>query len=290
MRGTKRTWIGSALWLPWSLIAWVLSIGWLVTLTLACIPIAVFIPFERFQHRLPHAIMGMTTLFSFSPIRTHVDPRYRFDRVSVFTQNHVSMFDGIIAVGAIRVPLCGLENAAHLKVPGYGWLLRMANSIAVRPSNGGGRYREIARAFLERASRGINILTFPEGHRTLDGNLRAFKRGIFRIARDAGLPIVPIAVRGIHKVLPKGTIIIRPAPIEVYIAPQIQTEGLTDEQLPVLMERVRTVMEAWIERREQLGHLCLEPIEPVHTGTGSGGGGDVLAVGAGPTTVVSTTG
>ena len=260
-RPASRSLLGNLFWLPWSGIALVLTLSYLIGLTILVIPGAMLIPFERWQLKWPHPAVGLSTLFSLNPIRTHVDPNYRFDRVSVFAQNHVSILDGFIACGAIRVPLCGLENAAHLSVPGYGWLLRLANAIPVRRAATGGRYAEVQQAFRERASRGISIITFPEGHRTLDGNLRPFKKGVFRIARDAGLPIVPIAVRGAYRMLPKGQLAIRPGWLDVYIAPQIDTDGLTDEQIPLVMERVRQIMEAWIHRGEKLGHLALQPLQ-----------------------------
>lgn len=202
-------------------------------------------------------MLGWPVYFTLSRKHVHVDPRYDKKRVVVFVQNHVSMMDGNIACGAVRVPMCGLENASHLKVPGYGWLLTAANAIPVE--RGAGRYRKIAEAFRERASRGVSILTFPEAHRTKDGKLQPFKRGVFTIARDAGLPIVPLAVRGAYRMLPKGAITCRPSKVEIYMAPPIETEGLTDAQIPELMERVSTVIEAWVERGEKLGDLCLQP-------------------------------
>lgn len=197
--------------------------------------------------------------FALGPVKTIEDPGYRRDVVSMFMQNHVTMLDGCTATAAIRVPLCGLENAAHLKVPGYGWIMRCANAIAVDRKDP--RMRAgIRTAIHDRITRGINVLTFPEGHRTLDGKLRPFKRGVFRMAVEAGIPVSPIAVRGAYKMMPKGSFTVRPSQVEVYIAPQIETKDLTLKDLPALMERVKTVMEAFIERGEMLGHLCKEPL------------------------------
>ncbi len=169
------------------------------------------------------------------------------------------MLDGCIGLSAIKVPMCGLENAAHLSLPGYGWLLRAANAIPVR--KGPGKFAAIREAIRDRVARGISILTFPEAHRTETGKVRPFKRGVFRIARDAGLPIVPVAVRGAWRMLPKGAMTLRPALLDIYIGPPLATEGLSDKQLTIAMERIREVMIAWTERREMAGHLCTEPIE-----------------------------
>ena len=252
-----RTLLGEILWTPVSVSIWMLSIAWLSGLAIVSVPIAAVIPFHRWQLKFTHPLTGWPCWFAFGPVRTHVDPDYRYEP-SMFMQNHVSMLDGCIATASIRVPLCGLENASHLKVPGYGWIMRLASAIPVDRRKKD-FLADIREAIHERIDRGISVLTFPEGHRTLDGKVRKFKRGVFRMALDSGIPVVPICVRGAYRVFPKGTFTVRPGFIDVYIAPQIETKGLTQAHLPLLQERVHQVMEAWVERGEKLGHLCKEP-------------------------------
>jgi 1-acyl-sn-glycerol-3-phosphate acyltransferase len=259
----RRSWWGEVLWLPWSITAWTISFVMMVALTILILPIMAFVRFERFQ-AYPQRVVSWPIWLACSRLKVYVDPAYDPSRVSMFMQNHVSMMDACIACGSISVPFCGLENASHLRVPGYGWLMRCANAIAVDRSKKG-FYQDIENAMRERISRGISVLVFPEAHRTLDGQLRPFKPGVFRMARDAGMPIVPISVRGAYRMLPKGTLAVRPSTIEVYIGPQIETEGLHDRDLPALIERVREVHEAWLERREMLGEACQRPLELVPT-------------------------
>lgn len=240
------------LW-PWSIVAWILAFTWMVVLVVVSLPITLFIPFERFQTGWPHSLTGWTLRVTLSRIRIVYDPRFDRTRPSMFVQNHVSMLDAHCACAAVPVPLCGLENASHLKLPAYGWLMRLANAIAVE--KGSGRFAKIACDIRERMSRGISILVFPEAHRTLDGKVRPFKRGVFQIARDAGIPVVPLAVRGMFEVLPKGTMLARPGTIEIYMGPQIETAGLGDDQVAELADRVRDVISAWVERRETMGEM-----------------------------------
>lgn len=258
MSHPERSLVGNVLWAPWSTVGWVGTLAWMGTIAASMLPLTLVVPFERIQSTLFQPATAWPLYLLLSPLEVTYDPAYDRSRVSLFAMNHVSMLDANIACGSIKVPLCGLENAAHLKIPGYGWLLKMSNAIPVR--KGEGRLPEIVAAFRERASRGISVLAFPEAHRTLDGKLRPFKSGVFRAARDAGLPIVPIATRGAYRMLPKGAFTMRPSRIEVYIAPHIETEGLSDDDLPKLMERVREVLEGWIERKEMLGHRCAEPL------------------------------
>ncbi|MBX7078340.1 MAG: 1-acyl-sn-glycerol-3-phosphate acyltransferase [Nannocystaceae bacterium] len=239
---------------PWSLVVWGFGLGWLGLLVLTALPLMLVVRFERFQTLWIHPMVGWVLWVGLSPVRVFHDPRYRRDRGVVFVQNHVSMLDAYAACAAIRVPLCGLENAAHLKIPGYGWLMRAANAVPV--TRGAGQFARIATLMRDRVRRGISVLTFPEAHRTLDGQLRPFKRGVFQIARDAGIPVVPLAVRGMYEMLPKGAFLIRPSRIDIYMGPPLPTEGLSDEELDVLMERVRTIIIDWVE------HGRMAPTEP----------------------------
>lgn len=236
---------------------WVWAVVWMTFLVLTSLPVTLVRPFEKFQTRWPMPQIGWMIYFTFTRMRVIHDRRYRHRKGVLFVQNHVSMFDGYIACHAIRVPLSGLENEAHLNIPGYGWMMRLANAVPV--GKGQGRYVKIAELMRERVSRGISVLTFPEGHRTRDGKVHKFKRGVFQIARDAGIPIVPIGVRGMFEVLPKGAIMARPGLVEIYMGPEIDTTGLTDAQLDKLAERVREILSDWVEHRRECGELVFDP-------------------------------
>jgi len=244
----QRTPLGNVLWAVPSLIMWTLAIVITMILAVVCVPIALFVKFERFQRRGPAQVMGLIPRLSGSRIHVHLDPAYDPKRVSLYVQNHVSMLDGHIALASIPQVFCGLENAAHLRIPGYGRMMRLGNTIPVY-RRAEGRAAEIELCAKERASRGISILTFPEGHRTLDGRVREFRRGVFFIARDAGLPIVPIAVCGASKMLPKGSPFLRAARIDVYIGAQIETAGLDDAALGEVMVRARQAIIDLVEPR-----------------------------------------
>jgi 1-acyl-sn-glycerol-3-phosphate acyltransferase len=249
--------LGNVLWAPYSLAAIAGGAAWMGGLWASALPVTIFKPFEKFQMLWVQPGVAMPLKFMLSKLEVDYDPLFDKSKMSVFMQNHVSMADANIACGAIPVPLCGLENASHLNVPGYGWLLRMSNAIPVR--KGARRYEEVAAAFEERASRGISVLAFPEAHRTQDGKVGKFKRGVFTIAVRSNLPIAPLCVRGAYNLLPKGEFTIRPSRVQVYMAPQIDTTDLTDDDVPELMERVHEVMRAWVDDGVKRPDLCTAP-------------------------------
>ena len=230
----------------WSLVAWPLAFLLMALAFLASVPPWIFLRFERFQQYTAAPILWPVLYCTLSRVTFLFDPRYDVKRTSVYTANHTSMLDAHACIGAIRRPFCGLENAAHFLIPFYGWLMRAANGIPV--PKGEGRTEAIVAAARNRAERDIAILTFPEGHRTPDGAVHTFKRGAFVMARDAGMPVVPIAIRGMYKCLPKGTWVVTPSHIQIFTGPQFETEGLTDDELLELAEHVRTVVEDWVHR------------------------------------------
>jgi 1-acyl-sn-glycerol-3-phosphate acyltransferase len=261
--GTRggRTLLGNIVWAPYSVAAWVGSCAWLGVLAGTSAIATIVKPFEKFQTTWPQPQVAWPLIPMFTRLKVDYDPDYDKSRVAVFAQNHVSALDAHIGCGSIPMPICGLEAASHLKIPGYGWLMRVANAIPVE--KGANRFEKIADALKERASRGISILAFPEAHRTTDGTVRPLKRGVFHMAVAAGIPIVPVCVRGAYRLLPKGEFTIRPTTVHVYMAPAIETAGLSDAQIPVLMERVHEVMRAWVEDGVKKPELCLEPIPEV---------------------------
>lgn len=229
----------------WSLFIWPFALLWMAAIVAVSIPLTWFIPFSRLQAHYPAIMMGWLPYISWSRVTTIYDPKFDHERRSVFIQNHVSMFDGHIALKTIPGRFCGVENAAHYKVPFYGWLMKHGGSIPIYPGQKGQSERLICEA-QDRIERGYSILLFPEGHRTRDGKVGPFRRGAFLMALRNGAPVVPLAVRGLHEVFPKGSWILRPGHIEIYVGPQIETAGLGDSDLDALMQRVHDSLSHWV--------------------------------------------
>jgi 1-acyl-sn-glycerol-3-phosphate acyltransferase len=72
---------------------------------------------------------------------------------------------------------------------------------------------------------------FPEGTRTRDGSVRAFKAGAFYAAIDADVPILPVTIRGSFERMKKGSWSVKPGVIELIIAPPIEPKTESPETL-----------------------------------------------------------
>ena len=248
----------------WSIIAWITAFVSFVAVVAIALPVSIFRRFETFQGSWPCSIIGRTPLLTLSPFHIREDPRHDAKRVCLYVMNHTSALDGPVAVGALPHPFCGIENAGHLLLPGYGWLMKMANAIPVH--KGAGRTTRLVAAAKDRVNRGISILAFPEAHRTMDGTLRPFKRGVFFMARAVGIPVVPVAVRGLREILPKGTLIVTPGQLDVYIGPPLETKDLDDEQVHLLADRARNIIADYLQHGRTVDGLSI----PARRATPSG--------------------
>jgi len=207
---------------------------------------AVGVP-HGFAHKTTAGLlMSWCVHLTFSKVRVVYDPDFNPERRSVFAQNHVSMIDGHIACAGIPHEFCGLMNAWHFHIPCYGWVMRFTGGIPVYPRKAG-RTAEVTEAAQDRVRRGLSILVYPEGRRTLDGEVGKFKRGVFFMARDAGIPVVPYAVHGIHEVNRKGKYTFTPGEISIYVGPQLETNGLSDDEVHQLADRTRDIVAQFVD-------------------------------------------
>jgi 1-acyl-sn-glycerol-3-phosphate acyltransferase len=94
---------------------------------------------------------------------------------------------------------------------------------------------------------GLSLIVFPEGTRSPDGRVGAFKGGSFLVALEAGLPVVPISVVGSRHVMLKGRLATYPGAVRVVVHAPIETKSLAGGDPRALAEQVRAVVAAGAE-------------------------------------------
>lgn len=171
--------------------------------------------------------------------RSHIES----GRSYVVVGNHQSLYDILLVYGWLGVDFRWVMKAELRKVPGLGVACERLGHIFVDRSS-----PRAALATLETARRriaeGASVLFFPEGTRSLDGTLGAFKRGAFRMALDLGLPILPMTIIGTRTILPPGSRDLRPGRARLIIHPPIETAGWSADRLPELMALARETISA----------------------------------------------
>ncbi len=170
--------------------------------------------------------------------------------VSIFVANHTSTADPAAIVGAIPRRISILAKESLFRIPIVGRAFRLARFVPVDRTD-----REAAMASVERAiehlKQGVSFLIYPEGTRSPDGRLRPFKKGSFVMAIKAGVPIVPVACAGAHRVMRKGELRIHPGEIVVGFQPLIDASAYTLEQRDELAARVHAAIAAALPPDQQ---------------------------------------
>jgi 1-acyl-sn-glycerol-3-phosphate acyltransferase len=157
----------------------------------------------------------------------------------LFVANHASFYDVPIMFTAVPRQLRIMAKATLGYIPFIGWHLHRSGHVLVdRRSPGAAIFKRMQRM----ARSGASLIVFPEAARTDDGRLMKFKAGIFLLAIEHGLPIVPISVAGSRQVMPKGRLMVHPATVVVTVHEPISTVGMNREDARPLAERVRGIV------------------------------------------------
>jgi len=228
-----------------SLGLWTTGLGWLVPMMTGMFALSMVVSPRRTDWLNRVYCLGQMRAVG-AKWRAVVDPAVDPERPYLFAQNHVNLLDHVSLYPATPHFKQGLELESHFKIPVYGWFMKARGTIGVRGGKQG-QSPEIMENMREEIGRGHSILAFPEGTRTLDGRLGDFRKGVFYIARDLGIPIVPVSVTGMYGVLRKGSSIMRPGKVTVFVDAPIETTGVTDDEIADLADSVRQVMAARID-------------------------------------------
>jgi 1-acyl-sn-glycerol-3-phosphate acyltransferase len=159
----------------------------------------------------------------------------------VLVVNHQSFAD-LIAVSFLDHPTKYLGKAAVFDVPVFGWALRIAGEVpVVRGDRESGK--DAVQHLGEWLDRGVSVTVFPEGTRSDDGAIGAFKHGAFRLAIAHRRPIVPVVLTGARDLLPKHSLLFdKAATIRLRVLDPVSTAGLGEADAAALADDVRARM------------------------------------------------
>src|SRR5215207_1851159 len=200
------------------------------------------------RHHLvyPWALFGAGAWLRLSGVRVRVrglellDPKQTY----VFVSNHRSYLDtaAMFIYTGRRIGL--LAKKELLKVPVLGVGMGFVNVMAIDRSNRESAIRT-TEAATQRIKSGVSFAVFVEGTRAMPGDLLPFKKGAFYMARQAGVPVVPVAIKNSDVLMGKGTGEARSGTIEMVFLPPVETVDRTsDEDIDRLIAKVRETIAA----------------------------------------------
>jgi len=157
----------------------------------------------------------------------------------IFASNHLSLIDTPGLVAHLPRPLCFMAKKELFSVPFMGWYLHRQGHIPIERSDPKATVRSMAEAARVIHTERKSLLSFPEGTRSMDGEMLPFKEGTALLALRSGTPVVPIAVVGTDKIMPSKALEIRGGAVEIRLGHPIPVEGQDAKQRGELTERLR---------------------------------------------------
>ncbi len=156
----------------------------------------------------------------------HVDP----DQPYVYMLNHYSHFDVVAFYGRWRQQFRWVVKQELRKIPGLGWYCAVGGHVFVDRKNHQRAIASLEKARQRMQDERFSIAFFPEGTRSRYGRLQPFKKGGFVMARQLGLPILPVSISGTSAILPGKTLRLLPGRVTITVHPPIDTASYGDDQ------------------------------------------------------------
>jgi 1-acyl-sn-glycerol-3-phosphate acyltransferase len=164
----------------------------------------------------------------------NIDPAKSY----IYMSNHQSNFDIPVLLAFLKVQFRWLAKEELFKIPFFGYAMQRVGYISINRSDRRSAFQSLKRA-AEIIRGGVSVMIFPEGTRSLDGRIRPFKKGGFILALDAGVPIVPVVIRGTRSIMPKERLRIRPGRVTLEILAPIDTTAYARKNKDDLIAAVR---------------------------------------------------
>lgn len=181
--------------------------------------------------------------------RENIDPARQF----LFIANHLSNLDVPLMFLATEMPIRYLAKAELFKIPVLKQAMKAMGIVKVDRIGGAAIHSDVNSGVVAATDRGHSLIIFPEGTRSMTGQMGPFKKGAFRIAIANGLDIIPVTISGTWESWRPGSKLVMGGPVEAVVHEPISVHGLELNDINTLRERVHKVIMTEFETHEGRG-------------------------------------
>ena len=223
----------------------VVATCWFVLYVASFIALVVCYPFDKKRvvvHKLSKWLTD--TVFVFAPgMRRdvigmeNIDPKQAY----VVVLNHQSMVD-ILSIYNLPLVFKWVSKKEVYRIPLVGRLLLMHGDIVINRASAKEAMQLVHSKGKEWLKKGASVSIFPEGTRSKDGEIHNFKAGAFILAKDAGVPILPIVLDGTNTLIRNGWMINWRNRITIKVLPPISAEEVQNRDIKDVMAQVKEDM------------------------------------------------
>lgn len=225
--------LGFVLFQPYKLLIYLPILVLTTNLFAGLIIILIGLGLTRLARKVPVLWARANVVGSLSKVKVsghhHINPQQSY----VVVANHRSQFDIFAIYGWLGIDFRWVMKQELRKVPALGIACEKLGHVFVDRSDSQKAQASIAKAKTEIRD-GTSIFFFPEGTRSDRQDMLPFKRGAFKLAKELGLPILPITINGSGKILPNKTLNLMPGTVQMIIHPAIASDDLSEQELAQL--------------------------------------------------------
>ena len=239
--------ISKVLWFPINVLQLVLILVWTIFCGIFGMLFALATN-PTYSHRIMGYYIFSPVILAISMVRVKASGLNNIlDEPAIYAANHASQLDIPIMCTRVNRPMFFIAKIELQKIPILSQYIKVVGMILVDRKN---RERAMAsmRTAIQDIQGGKSIAAFPEGTRTKTGELLPFKKGVFTIAKEGRIPIVPIALIGSAKALASGSFFLRPASVELRVLPALNSEEFFNMSIEEMANHTRSLIQQEIEK------------------------------------------
>lgn len=215
----------SALAVPRSLLTYLIAGLGTVGIALTAVVYTAFRPRGPFSEVILNGFGRLWVKVSGIRLRVSGLENIERDTPYVIVANHRSNIDIMTLIAALPIPIRFLSKKEVFKFPILGAAMRGVGMVALDREMGRKELASIIRSSRNLVAEGRSLVVFPEGTRSLTGEMLPFKTGALHIASRLGCPVLPVAVQGTAAIWPPQSSLIRGGPVSVTVMPPLTLAG-----------------------------------------------------------------
>ena len=222
-------------------VAPIFLIGTLV----ACVIVFTMSMIKRDSPAVDSVVRGWSRFFlALAGSRLEVEGQDNIDPSSqvVFIANHISNLDIPVMFLATGMPIRYLAKAELFKIPILKQAMNAMGIVKVDRVRGAAIHADVNTGVTSATERGQSLIIFPEGTRSMSGQMGPFKKGAFRIAITNDLDIIPVTISGTWESWRPGSKIVMGGPIQAVVHEPISVDGLDISDINKLRDQVHKVI------------------------------------------------
>ncbi|MDR2109778.1 MAG: 1-acyl-sn-glycerol-3-phosphate acyltransferase [Spirochaetaceae bacterium] len=169
-----------------------------------------------------------------------------------FVSNHGSIFDIVLHLAYIGRPIGFIAKKELIYIPLLNMWISLLGGLFIDRKNVRNAVRTINKG-IARIKAGSGMIIFPEGHRSRNQGLLPFHSGSFKLATQAGAPIIPVAIIGSYDVFERHYLV-NAVPVEIHFGEPVPTAGLSaEDRRQRLSDRVYRIIDAALKAGHREG-------------------------------------